>query len=188
MKSTSRICLAMFVVLIGITSNFVAQSTKNSIAEIENGYYGLKWGCTQAEFKAKYPNAQYQGKNNTDDDIYYISSDENTRVFSFYEDKMRFCRIAYMDVSADKSMAIIQKLVDTYGKIDKTSKGSDDGNEYFSFYIHLDKITIDITSTDYYNGYGRQAGNSLMVTYANNKLSEDAAKSRQNKMKKELEL
>ena len=47
-----------------------AQSKNSDL--INSEYYGLKWGCSAAELKSKYPDAYAKGTNDQGDELYYL--------------------------------------------------------------------------------------------------------------------
>lgn len=145
--------------------------------KIETEYYGLKWGCSPAELKAKYPSAYSKGKNKDGDDIYYLDTNDATRIFFFGNNKLYVGRIFYGDCTLDKAMALLKKTVDTYGKFDD-SKESSDGYTLTKRYSSKISIMMELDSED----------NSVMITYINKDLQSQIQQNRINKMQDDLEI
>lgn len=157
--------------------------------EIENEYYGLKWGCSPTELKTKYPLAYANGTNKNGDVLYYLDTNDATRIFFFGNNKLYIGRIAYADCSDEKLLALMKKITDTYGKFDDSSKGSQSGNEYVTFIKQLSpKVRIEFQVTSVKNSYGRTVSQEVFITYIHNELSAAIARERINKMQDDLEL
>lgn len=146
--------------------------------KIETEYYGLKWGCSPAELKAKYPSAYSKGKNKDGDDIYYLDTNDATRIFFFGNNKLYWGRIIYDDCTTDKAMALLKKTVDTYGNFDDSSKESSDGYTLTKRYSSKISIMMELDSED----------NSVMITYINKDLQSQIQQNRINKMQDDLEI
>lgn len=144
--------------------------------KIETEYYGLKWGCSPAELKAKYPSAYSEGKNKEGDDVYGLDTNDAIRVFCFGNNKLYWGRIIYEDCTADKTMALLEKITGTYGKFDDFSRKS--SNEGVATIHYSSKITITVRIKD----------NSLMITYTNTILNSQITKDRIEKMQDDLEI
>lgn len=172
------------VIFISSVSLFAQTADK-----IETEYYGLKWGCSPAELKAKYPSAYHNGKNDNGDDLYYLDTGDETRVFFFGNNKFYIGRIVYVDCTYEKGLALIKKIIDTYGQFDDSSKGSSNGNEYHTFINHYSsKITISCELITIKNAYGYSISENLMITYTNNALKSQIQQDRINKMQDDLEI
>lgn len=157
--------------------------------KIETEYYGLKWGCSPAELKAKYPSAYSKGKNDVGDEVYELDTNDATRIFSFGNNKLYWGRIVYEDCTTDKAIALTKKLVDTYGKFDDSSKGSSDGNEYIILTKqYSSKIRVEFQLTDVKNSYGYTVSMDAMVTCFNKDLQSQIRQNRINKMQDDLEI
>lgn len=157
--------------------------------KIETEYYGLKWGCSPAELKAKYPAVYSDGENKDGDEIYYLDTNDTRRVFFFGNNKLYMERIVYEDCSAEKIKALGEKISNTYGKFNNYSKGSSEGNEYFILTKqYSSKICIEFQVTDIKNLYGYTVSELAMVTYINNDLAAQIQQDRINKMQDDLEI
>lgn len=157
--------------------------------KIETEYYGLKWGCSPAELKAKYPAAYSNGKNKDGDDVYYLNTNDATRVFCFGNNKFYWGRIIYEDCTGDKLRALLKRITDTYGKFDDSSEGSSNGNKYFILTKqYSSKIRVEFQVTDVKNSYGYTVSEYAMVTYFNNDLQKQIQQDRINKMQDDLEI
>lgn len=157
--------------------------------KIETEYYGLKWGCSPNELKTKYPAAYYENKNKNGDELYYLDTDDSTRIFFFGNNKLYMGRIAYNDCTTEKAKALTEKVVDTYGKFDDSSKGTLRGNDCITFTKqYSSKITIDFTVVDVKNSYGSSISNIIMITYTNTILGSQISQDRINKMQDDLEI
>lgn len=163
----------IFVGLILVASFSLFAQTAD---KIETEYYGLKWGCSPTELKAKYPSAYNKGKNDNGDEVYCLDANDAVRVFSFGNNKLYWGRIIYDDCTVDKAMALTQKIVDTYGKFDDSSRGDD----YITFTKHYSsRITIRMEV---------KTSGSCMITYTNNILNSQITKDRIEKMQGDLEI
>lgn len=144
--------------------------------KIETEYYGLKWGCSPAELKAKYPSAYSIGKNKRGDEVYCLDTNDATRVFFFGNNKLYRGRIIYEDCTTDKAIAVMSKIVDTYGKFDD-SKESSDGYTFTRRYSSKISITSKLDKE-----------NSVTITYTNEVLASQISKDRIEKMQNDLEI
>lgn len=145
--------------------------------KIETEYYGLKWGCSPAELKAKYPAVYSNGKNDVGDDVYYLDTNDATRVFSFGNNKLYWGRIIYEDCTDDKAIALTKKIIGTYGKFDD-SKTSSDKVILTKRYSSKITITVKVDMKD----------SSFMITYTNTILNSQITKDRIEKMQDDLEI
>ena len=179
----------IFISLIFTTFLIHAFSQSNDAEKINKEYYGLKWGCSINELKKQYPDAYAQGRNDDDDELYYLDSKGNTRVFFFGNGKLYRGRMAYTDCSQEKLVALMQKLVDTYGKFDDTYEGSSNGNKYVTFtkdYSDTIKISLQILSI--INSYGNTTSELVFIDFENQNLKREIAKERIQQMQDDLEL
>lgn len=175
------------ILFILITFQFFAQTKESE--KINDEYYGLKWGCSVTELKAKYPNAYAQGTNDQGDELYYLDTNGATRVFFFGCGKLYMGRVAYMDCTDEKAIALMQKVVDTYGKFDDSSKGSQSGNEYVVLTKYYSKkISISLQVTTIKNTYGYNISQMVFIDTLNTDLQSIVAKERIDKMQDDLEL
>ena len=157
--------------------------------KINNEYYGLKWGCSVKDLKAKYPEAYSNGTNDNGDELYYLDTNGATRIFFFGNGKLYIGRIAYTDCTDEKVMGLMKKITDTYGKFDDSNKGSQNGNEYINFVKYFSpKIEIDFQLMSVKNSYGYNISQVVMITYTNNELAAQIARERISKMQEDLEL
>lgn len=163
-----------------------AQSADAS--RIETEYYGLKWGCSPKDLLAKYPSAYFNGTNNVGDSVYYLDTAETTRIFFFENDKLYSGRIAYLDCTEEKSVALAKKVVDTYGSFDNSNSYSRDGNEYIEFIReHSKNIRIVFQTTAFNNIYGARTLR-VVITYTNKILYDQILQDRIKSMQEDLEL
>lgn len=163
----------IFVGLILVASFSLFAQTAD---KIETEYYGLKWGCSPAELKAKYPSAYNNGKNGNGDEVYCLDTNDAVRVFSFGNNKLYWGRIIYDDCTVDKAMALTQKTVDTYGKFDTVKNSSE---VITATKRYSSKITIRMEV---------KTSGSCMITYTNNILNSQITEDRIEKMQGDLEI
>ncbi len=161
----------------------------NDTDKINDEYYGLKWGCSIADLKSKYPNVYSDGTNDDGDELYYLDTNGATRIFFFGNGKLFRGRIAYSDCTDEKAIALLTKLTETYGKFDDSNEGSQDGSEYITLirnYSYKIKINFHVVSVK--NSYGYNISQLVMITYENKDLRASIARDRINKMQNDLEL
>lgn len=180
-----KLFIFSFIFLLSFT--MVAQTKESD--KINNEYYGLKWGATVSELKAKYPDAYSQGKNEDNDELYYLDTNGATRIFFFGNGKLYRGRIAYIDCTDEKTIALMTKITETYGKFDDSTKGSQSGSEYITLirnYSEIIKISFQIISVK--NSYGYNISQLVMIDYENTRLKANIARERIDKMQEDLEL
>lgn len=172
-----------------ILLSFQIFSQTNDSEKINDEYYGLKWGSSITELKAKYPNAYAQGTNDQGDELYYLDTNGATRIFFFGNGKLYMGRVAYEDCTDEKAIALMTKLTDTYGKFDDSTKGSQNGNEYIVLTKYFSKkISISLQVTTIKNSYGYNISQMVFIDTLNKDLQATIAKKRIDKMQDDLEL
>ena len=156
------------------------------------GFDGFPWNTTVSEFLKKFPEA----KDSTDSDdkernerVFQRSSSTVIRVYRFYGDKLYWGRTVYQDPDLETEKAILEKIVDTYGKFDDSNTWTEDGNEYLSVWKTISPtFDIEFTEVKYYNSYGRVTGLNVFITYENAKTRKEADEYYKNSKKKNIEL
>lgn len=156
------------------------------------GYDGFKWDTTVTEFQKKYPSAseitdsEDKARNER---AFKRETDTITRVYRFYNNKLYWGRTIYEDPDYDTEEAIMEKIVDTYGRFDKSNEWTEDGNEYFSLWSVLTPtFSIEVTEVKYYNSYGRITGLNLFITYENEETNDEMWQYSKQQKKKNIEL
>jgi len=179
--------LFSIVLIFLFTFNCFSQSKASD--QINDEYYGLKWGCSIKELISKYPAAYAQGSNDDGDELYYLETNGVTRIFFFGNGKLYMGRVVYSDCSNEKILALMSKVVEKYGKFDSSEKGSAQGSEYLSCirdYSSIIKIECQVVSLK--NSYGYNISQAVFINYVNKNLLAKIAKERIHKMQGDLEL
>lgn len=180
--------LSSLIILLFISS--VALFSQSSDADkINEEYYGLKWGCSVKDLTDKYPEAYYQNKNDDGDELYYYDTNGATRIFFFGNGQLYLSRVAYTDCTDEKAMALLTKVVDTYGKFDDSTNGSQNGSEYVTLWKDFsDTIDISFQMVAVKNKYGYNVSQLIMIDFINKELNDKIKKERIQKMQDDLEI
>lgn len=111
------------------------------------------------------------------------------RVYRFYNNKLYWGRTIYEAPDYDTVEAVLEKLVDKYGRFDDSKEWSEDGNEYFSLWsVITPTFLIEFTEVKYYNSYGRITSLDLFITYENEQTSKEMSEYSKQQKKKTIEL
>lgn len=174
---------------------FVVFSICTSYAQqsVMEGYDGLVWGTTIKDFLDRNPTAYEE----TDDEdksrnekLFWKDTSTMTRVYRFFDGKLYWGRTAYSNPDDATVSAIMDKLLETYGKFDGKNEGSDNDNrEYIVFWINISR-TFSVTLEYYenYNSYGRIESIYLFITYENEEIRKLVDQYDINQKKKNIEL
>lgn len=177
--------LLIFIFLC-IPSIFAQTSSAN---KIEDEYNGLKWESSPQDLLKLYPDAYRSGTNDSGDELYYLDANGATRIFFFGNGKFYNGRIVYEDVTSEKALALMKKVVNTYGKFDDEKEGSQNGNKYITFILEYSwDISIYFQLIDVYNDYGYQVSNVVIIDFTNSALKSKISAERVQKMQDDLEL
>jgi hypothetical protein len=156
------ICVILVLLMLVCETAF----SQNKILE---GYAGIPWGSSIEQAKEK---LNYLQEENSDDQIknrekVYVQDNETfTRVLRFYDGKLYWGRTVYINPDNNTTLAVLQKIKDTYGAFDNSGKGSETKKEYIWFNKYYSKrLYVEVLIYTYYNEFGKINGNSMFITY-----------------------
>ena len=175
-----------------LISLFILLCTLNAQSKNSEGFDGFSWNTTVSEFLKKYPSVkETTASEDFDRNERVFQRDANTviRVYRFFDDKLYWGRTVYKDPDYDTELAIVEKLVETYGEFDDSDEWTENGNDYYSLVKFVSPtLSIEATEVYYYNSYGRIIKLNVFITYENTKTRREVDNYSKNKKKKNIEL
>lgn len=156
--------LVIIVVLILLSNVLIAQSNHFE------GYDGLAWGSSVQDLKKKYPEVV----ETTDKEdrkynqrYFVITSGNYDRVFFFFDDKLYTGRTVYENVDETFTFALMEKVVEEYGKFTDYGESEKSDSDYYWFEISITKnFSVMIEAYEYVDNLGRITSNMVFITYS----------------------
>ena len=110
------------------------------------GFDGFPWNTNVSEFLKKYPSA----KETTDTDeiernerTFQRSTNSVIRVYRFFDNKLYWGRTVYEDPELETEKAIVEKLIEIYGKFDDSNEWTENNKEYFSLWSNISSTILN---------------------------------------------
>lgn len=117
------------------------------------------------------------------------STDSVIKVYRFFNDKLYWGRTVYEDPELETEEAIVEKIIEIYGKFDYSNKWTQDNKEYISLWSNISPtFSIEVAEIKYFNAYGRAIGINMFIKYENTKTQKEVDEYFKEKKKKNIEL
>ncbi len=156
------------------------------------GFDGFPWNTNVSEFLKKYPSAkETTGTNQIErnERTFQRNTDSVIRVYRFFDNKLYWGRTVYEDPALETEKAIVEKLIEIYGKFDDSNEWTENNEEYFALWHDISStFSIEVTEIKYFNTYGRSTGKDVFITYENTKIRKEADDYFKENKKKNIEL
>lgn len=93
----------------------------------------FSWNTTVSEFLKKYPSAKETTDTDEKERTFQRSTDSVIKVYRFFNDKLYWGRTVYEDPELETEEAIIEKIIEIYGKFDDSNEWTQDNKGIFRY-------------------------------------------------------
>lgn len=93
----------------------------------------FSWNTTVSEFLKKYPSANETTDTDEKERTFQRSTDSVIKVYRFFNDKLYWGRTVYEDPELETEEAIIEKIIEIYGKFDDSNEWTQDNKGIFRY-------------------------------------------------------
>ena len=96
-----------------------------------------------------------------------ITSGNYDRVFFYFDDKFYTGRTVYENVDETFTFALMEKVVEEYGKFTDYGESEKSDSDYYWFEISITKnFSVMIEAYEYVDNLGRITSNMVFITYS----------------------